>query len=109
MSINGDRRLSGASETGGNLHPRRQRYPSLSHSVYRLAPLASLNRRQRADTDTVPHATIWLKCCFGDWYCAASDRDRCYRTGLGAILGLFGSDRAGTALARQRSVARFWG
>jgi len=31
-----------------------------------------------------------------------------YRAGLGAILGLFGSDRAGTALARQQSVARFW-
>ena len=26
----------------------------------------------------------------------------CYTAGLGAILGLFGSDRAGTALARQR-------
>jgi len=29
-------------------------------------------------------------------------------TPLGAILGLFGSDRAGTALARQQSMARSW-
>ena len=38
----------------------------------------------------------------------ASDRGQCYTAGLGVILGLFGSDRAGTALARQQSVARFW-
>jgi hypothetical protein len=56
----------------------------------------------------VPHATIWLPCCVGDWYCAATERGRCNTAGLGAVLGLFGSNRANTALTRQRSVARFW-
>jgi hypothetical protein len=37
----------------------------------------------------------------------ASERAHAIR-GIGAILGLFESERAGTALARQQSVARFW-
>ncbi len=74
-------------------------------SVRRLTPFGSFRRRQRLDTDTGLHATIWLKCRFGDWYRAPPVS---VAGAIRRVLARFWAYSGVTALAPRWHASTLW-